>query len=338
MTLFMTSLPQGKTVQNGLLGIILGTIFTLFLIGMDQMFKKITLRSLNIALLGCLIGYLMGKTFFLIFEAALEISSLETKVNPSLLELLKVLVFLMTTYLGAIITLRSSDELYISIPFVHFTPLAQKKKDLIIDTSALLDSRIIDLALTGLVDHTLIIPQFIVKNLQMRGEKGEDLIHSKARDSLEVLKKLESILGLELRYHETDFPEIKELGGKIVRLAHLLDANILTSDTSRIQSPNIEGVRVINLQALSNALQPLMQGGEHISIKIQRLGKEAGQGVGYLEDGSMVVVNGSSDRVGKTVEGRVLSVKHTSSGRIVFCNLTGGEEDSLFSPTQEKLL
>ena len=149
---------------------------------------------------------------------------------------------------------------------------------------------------------------------------GDDQTKIKAKRCIETLKKLEDIPTLELRYNDTDFPEIKDQTSKLFRLARLLDANILTADISRVQSASIEGIKIINLHTLSNALKPLMQAGEQIKIKIQRYGKEPRQGVGYLEDGTMVVVNGGGDFIGETIDAQVLSVKHTSSGRMIFCN------------------
>jgi len=128
------------------------------------------------------------------------------------------------------------------------------------------------------------------------------------------------MMALEMRYNDSDFPEVKDPLSKMVRLARLLDANILTADLSQIQIPAIEGLRFINLHDLSKALKPLMQTGEHIRIKIQRYGKEPRQGVGYLDDGTMVVVNGGGQFIGETIEVQVLSVKHTTSGRMIFCN------------------
>ncbi|KKL86701.1 hypothetical protein LCGC14_1942070, partial [marine sediment metagenome] len=223
-------------------------------------------------------------------------------------------------YLGTLMTIRASDELYVSIPFVKFTALAQKKKDLLIDASILADSRIIDLASSGLVDHHLVISRFTIKELYAQVEMGDEQGKGKAKRCIETLKKLEDIPTLELRYNDTDFLEIKDQTSKLFRLARLLDANILTADISRVQSASIEGIKIINLHALSNALKPLMQAGEQIKIKIQRYGKEPRQGVGYLEDGTMVVVNGGGDFIGEVIDAQVLSVKHTSSGRMIFCN------------------
>jgi uncharacterized protein YacL len=128
---------------------------------------------------------------------------------------------------------------------------------------------------------------------------------------------------------------VKELASKIIRLGRLLDANILTADAGKIQSSAVEGVRLINLHALSNALKPLMQTGEQIRVKIQRYGKEPRQGVGYLEDGTMVVVNGGGSYIGETIDAIVLSVKHTSSGRIIFCNAPDHDERPSHTPQEE---
>ncbi len=331
MTLFMISLPTGKTAFNIVFGIGIGFVFGMVLIGFDLFFRRFNLRSFNIAILGIFIGYLMGQALALIFHAILEVSSIGVLLQPHTVELIKIGVILFGVYLGTIMTLRSSDELYVSIPFVRFTQVSHKKKDLVVDISVLADPRMIDLASTGLLNHQLVLPHFVVKELYAQSELGDEVTRNKAKRCLEVVKKLEAMPNLEMRYHETDFPEVKEMNGKVVRLARLLDANILSSDISRVQMATIEGITVINLHALSNALKPLMQGGELVRIRIQRRGKEPRQGVGNLDDGTMVVVNGGGDFIDEIVEARVISVIHTSSGRMIFCNLADKEEGDSFS-------
>jgi uncharacterized protein YacL len=325
MTLFMISNPTGSVHINALIGIFLGLAFGLLLIGFDISFKRFNLRSFNIAIIGIFIGYLMGQALVLVFDAILEISRISIALQPQTLEIIKIAIFLFGTYLGTIMTLRAADELYVSIPFVKFAPIAQKKKDLIIDSSVLSDARIIDVSATGLFDHQLILPRFIIKDLYAQAEIGDEFSKNKARRCLDVIKKLESVPELEIKVNDTDFPDVKEMQGKLIRLARLLDANLLTADINRIQMASIEGIRVINMHALSNALKPLMQAGEYIKIKIQRYGKEPRQGVGYLDDGTMVVVNGGGNYIGETIEAKVLSVKHTTSGRMIFCNAVDDE-------------
>lgn len=330
ITTYMISGPSGFSLENLLIGAGLGSLLGFLLMGFDILFKRFNLRSFNIAIVGLFIGYFMGEALVLILSAILDISSASIHLDIRVLEVIKIALFLFGTYLGTLMTLRASDELYVSIPFVKFTPIAQKKKDLIIDASVLADARIIDLAASGMIDHHLVLPRFLLKDLYAQAEVSDELTRNKAKRSLEVVKKLEQLTGLEMRFNDTDFPEVSDSMSKLLRLARLLDGNILTADISRVQISAIEGVRIINIHALSNALKPLMQAGEKIKIKIQRYGKEPRQGVGYLEDGTMVVVNGGGSFIGDTIDALVLSVKHTTSGRMIFCNAL--DEEGEFQP------
>ncbi len=320
MTFYMISGPEGYTLGRLGLGILIGAIFGCALIGFDLFFKRFNLRSFNVAVVGLFFGYLMGQALVLILSAILEISAASIHLSIPALETIRIALFLFGIYLGTLMTLRYADEIYVSIPFVKFTAMAHKKKDLLIDASVLADARIIDLAASGLLDCHLVLPRFVVKDLYAGSEVIDEHARIKAKRSLDVIKKLEGTPELELRYSDTDFPEVKDPLSKMVRLARLLDANILTADNTQIQIPAIEGLRFINIHDLSKALKPLMQMGEHIKIKIQRYGKEPRQGVGYLEDGTMVVVNGGGEFIGDLIDAQVLSVKHTTSGRMIFCN------------------
>lgn len=320
MTVYMISGPEGYNATNLLIGVGLGIVLGFGLIGFDLLFKRFNLRAFNVAIMGLFIGYLMGQALVIVLSAILKISSASIALDPQALEVIQIALFLFGVYLGTLMTIRAADELYVSIPFVRFTATVQKKKDLLIDSSVLSDARILDLAGSGIVDHHLVLPRFLVKELYIQAESQDESNRNKGKRSLEIIKKMEGMPELGLRYNDTDFPEVKDPMGKMIRLARLLDANIMTADISRVQMAAIEGVRVINLHTLSNALKPLMQAGEHIKIKIQRYGKEPRQGVGYLEDGTMVVVNGGGEYIGEIIDAKVLSVKHTSSGRMIFCN------------------
>lgn len=277
-------------------GIGAGFLLGLGLILCEPLFKQYTLRAFNIVIIGLFLGFLMKQALLLF---------LPTNFEP--------FISLFSIYLSIQMTLRASDELSVSIPFIRFHSTAQKKKDLIVDASALTDPRILDLASSGILDHHLIIPRFLVKEINAQ--------ESPDKRALEAIKKLEALPELHLRYSDTDFPDSKDLMNKTVRLARLLEANILSADISRVQMSAIEGVRIINIHTLSNGLKPLMQAGEKIKIKVQRYGKEPRQGVGYLEDGTMVVINGGGAFIDETIEAQVLSVKVTASGRMIFCNV-----------------
>ncbi|GAB4236722.1 MAG: hypothetical protein Tsb0021_16520 [Chlamydiales bacterium] len=322
------SLPGGITAFNLTTGIVAGLGTAGILIAFDLILRTISIQSFNVAALGLLFGYLMGLAFFTIFQTILDVSGIA--VQGEVFSLLKLSIFFMSIYLGMIITFRSHEELQLSIPFIRLKRVNHKKKDVVVDGSCLLDTRIIDLASSGLLDHHLVLPRFVLKDLYQDLEVEDESTRNKARRSLEVIKRLEGMKELEMRYSEVDFPEIKDLIDKLIRLARLESANILTGDLSRIQQSTIEsteGIRIINLKSLANALKPLTHSGEVINIKIQRYGKESRQGVGYLEDGTMVVVNGGAEYLGETIKAHVLSVKHTSSGRMIFCNAFEDEEE-----------
>ncbi len=312
---------QWINVAVGLLG---GGILAGGLIGVEFIFKRFNLRSFNTAILGLFFGYLMAQTILFSLSGIMswEISSAD--FMP-----LRFLVYLICTYVGMIMTVQAAEEIRLSIPFIEFKQMSHKKKDILVDLSILSDPRIVDLASSGLLDHHLIIPRFAVKELYAQAETGDEMTKTKARRCLDLIKKLEGLPSLDLRYADTDFPEIKDPMMKLIRLARFMDTHIITSDINRIQQASIEGVRIINIHMLSNALKPITQAGESINIKIQRYGKEARQGVGYLEDGTMVVVNGGAEFIGETIKAYVLSVKHTSSGRMIFCN--AAEEGSLLT-------
>lgn len=322
---YMISGPKGYSGADLGLGVLFGSLLGLALIGFDILFKRFNLRAFNIAIVGLFFGYLMGEALILILGGILNISAASINLEPRVLEITKIGLYLFGIYLGTLMTLRSSDELYVSIPFVKLSQGPNKKKELVVDISVLSDTRVLDLAASGLIDNQLIVPRFLIKELYAQAEASDEMIRNKASRALEVTKKLEAIPELSLRYNDTDFQEVKDPLAKMVRLARLLEANILTADISRIQMAAVGGVRFVNIHALSNALKPLMQAGEQIRIKIQRYGKEPRQGVGYLEDGTMVVVNGGGSYIGETVDAQVLSVKHTSSGRMIFCNVLDGE-------------
>ena len=311
------------------IGLIGGSVFAAALIALDVLFEKFNLKTFNLMTLGLFFGYLMSEVIWLILQGIVG----ETIFSSYNYFPLKAVLLLVFTFLAMTMTARAANEMHLIIPFLKLKQTTFKKKDILIDPAILSDSRIIDLASTGLLDHHLIMPRFAVKELQSQLESEEEFIKSKAKRSLEVLKKLEAIPALDLRFVDTDFPEIKEQMAKLLQIARTSDTHLITSDINRIQQSSVEGVRIINIHMLSHALKPITQAGESITIKVQRYGKEPRQGVGYLDDGTMVVVNGGAEFIGETIKAYVLSVKHTSSGRMIFCN--AAEEDASSFSQQE---
>lgn len=303
-----------------------GLAFGLLLIGIEVLLKNCNLRTFNTALIGLFLGLLMGQAILLLLNSVF--TPLFWMQNPEIYTILKVVIFLPSMYIGMILTFRSSDYLIASLPFLKVNASENRKKDLLIDISVLIDSRIVDLASCGLLDHLLIIPRFVIKELQAILEMGDENAKNRARRGLDTLKKLESLPTLNLRFIDNDFPNVKDHLARLIKIAQSLDADILTADPTHHQQSPFDEVRFINIHIVSHALKPISKAGEFINIKIQRTGKEARQGIGYLEDGTMVVVNGGAEFIGETIKAQVLSVKLTASGRMVFCNST---EEGLIS-------
>lgn len=330
-TTYMTGFsPEGATFASMTIGIVAGLLFGIVLIGTESLLKDVSLRSFNVATLGLFCGYLMGSVILHFFDAIIEVSGLF--IPGEYYSLLSVTFFLFCGYLGMAFAVRSAEELHLSIPFIRLESTTKKKKDIVLDSSTLLDTRVIDLATSGLLDNHLIVPRFILKELHLMHESGDEASKIKARRCLEAIRKLESIPGLNLRYVETDFSDLKDTASKLARLARIMDATIMTADLNKTQSAVADGTRTVNIHTLSNALKAIPQNGEFLTIKIQRYGKDPRQGVGYLEDGTMVVVNGGAEFLGHTIKAQIVSVKSTLSGRMIFCNAM---EESLSAETEQ---
>lgn len=321
----------GFTVYNLMLAILGGGLFSCAVMALDLFVRKLNLRAFNTITLGLLFGVLLGLIVDHIFLHIFMFTG--PKISTITADLIRVAIYLVSIYFGVVLTLRAADELYVCLPFVKFKSTALKKKDILLDASVLGDARLIDLASSGLVDNHLVIPRSILKELQSEAERDEDLAGNRARRCLEIVKKLESLPNLEIRYTDADIADIKSPQEKLVKLARVLDANILTAEINQLQQPATEDVRIIKFQQLCNSLKPLSQTGELINIKVQRYGKEPRQGVGYLDDGTMVVINGGAEFIGESIKAQVLSVKHTSSGRMIFCNTF---EESLLSQSNDE--
>ncbi len=304
-----------------------GLVFGMAIISLEILLRKFELRAFNTITVGLFFGWLMGEALLLVFHTVVN----ESIAYPgqSVMLFIRACVFLCSIYVGMMITARASDRISVSIPFIKFSHNSQSqendskssnRKKILIDSSLPLDPRFFDVASSGLLDTQLILPRYIAKEFHENLEAGDENIRSRGRRGLDALKKIESLHGLELEYTDLDFPEIKDVNTKSLCVARLLNSNILTADPLQVSQFSVENVKIINLNSLMATLKPLAQIGEFITIKIQRYGKEPRQGVGYLDDGTMVVVNGGAEYIGEGIRVQVLSVKHTASGRMIFCN------------------
>jgi uncharacterized protein YacL len=188
----------------------------------------------------------------------------------------------------------------------------------ILDTSAIIDGRVADMVDLGFIGGPLVVPQFVLNEVQGIADSTDPLKRARGRRGLGILERLQSLEGVEVRITDQDFPRVKEVDGKIVALAKATSATVVTNDFNLTKVAELQGVRVLNIHQLAHALRPVVLPGEDVQVTLQKVGKEPRQGVGYLEDGTMVVVEGGANRLGQSVKSVVTSVLQTSAGRMIF--------------------
>jgi len=198
----------------------------------------------------------------------------------------------------------------------------------ILDTSVIIEGRIADLVETGFLEGTFIIPQFILHELQHIADSSDSMKRARGRRGLDILHRIQKMVDIDVRIVENDFPRIRDVDAKLVALAKEMDARIITNDLNLNKVAELQGVRVLNINDLSNALKPVVLPGEVLHVFVLKEGKEAGQGVAYLDDGTMIVVDNAKRLIGKNVDAVVTSVLQTTAGRMIFTRLReGGEKE-----------
>jgi len=208
------------------------------------------------------------------------------------------------------------------LKFLHLGVLSRwpqrRGSNKILDTSAIIDGRIAEICKSGFIEGTLVVPRFVLEELQRIADSSDPLKRAKGRRGLDILNTIQRYEGMDVKVVDYDFPKIKEVDSKLVALAITMDARIITNDYNLNKVAQLQGVQVLNINELAHALKPAVLPGESLSIQIVREGKEPGQGVAYLEDGTMVVVEEGKRFLGKTIEVTVTSVLQTAAGLMVF--------------------
>jgi uncharacterized protein YacL len=225
---------------------------------------------------------------------------------------------LLGAYLGAAVALTRRADLE-PVSAVLF-PGGRRRGDgrKILDTSVIIDGRVAEVCETGFVDGTLVVPQFVLQELQHIADAHDPLRRARGKRGFEVLERLRRLPRVKVEVMDLDFPQVREVDGKLMELARALSAKILTNDGNLSRVADLRGIEVLNMNELASALRPVALPGEPMRVLVVREGKEAGQGVGYLDDGTMVVVDGGRRYLGQTVEVTVTSVLQTTAGRMIF--------------------
>jgi uncharacterized protein YacL len=299
---------------SGFLGMVIGFGFGWLLIAVDEMLKGFSLRAFSATTFGLLLGTVVA--------LLVDHSGLFENADPATRWLVRLCLFLSFGYIGIVLAMRSNKEDFsLIIPYVRFAPQNKPDNLLLLDTSVIIDGRIADLIENNFIEGIVVVPRFVLKELQQIADSSDPVKRARGRRGLEMLNRLQHNNRNEVKIHDGDFPEEKEVDSKLVHLARNLGAKLFTNDYNLGKIAELQSVVCINLHDLAKAMHTVLLPGEMLSLRIVREGKDKGQGVGYLPDGTMVVVNRAQDFLGQQVEAQVQSLLQTGAGIIVFADL-----------------
>ncbi len=303
-----------------LIGLVLGFFLSIFVIQTEQAIRKLSLRVIFGGVVGTVIGLLIAflLTFGLKFMPGLE----RHDVIPW--GYVYGIVTFILGYLGLVLGSKKSEDFH----FPKSAPSGKEKSDYrILDTSVIIDGRMADICDTGFIEGTLVVPRFVLDELQLIADSSDHMKRSRGRRGLDILNRMQKNDGIKIEVVDVDFPKIKGVDSKLVALAKEKGGKIVTNDYNLNKVAELQGIKILNINELANALKPLVLPGEVMTVRVIKGGKEAGQGLAYLDDGTMVVVDNGTRYIGKSVEVVVTSVLQTAAGRMIFSGMKDNERN-----------
>jgi uncharacterized protein YacL len=289
----------------------------------DLLVRNKQITTISAVYFGLLLGLLLGT----LFSTALE--PMVTDWLGSQREIgttTRMLLTVICCYISISTLLQTKDEFRFIIPYVEFSKQVKGAKPLVLDTSVIIDGRIADICETGILDSKMVVPRFVLQELQSIADSSDKIKRNRGRRGLDVLKKMQGNPKVDLQMHEANLAELRDVhkvDERLVVLAKVLGARVVTNDFNLNKIAQLQGVEVINLNELANALKLVALPGEHLGVRIVKQGDQVGQGVGYLDDGTMVVVEQGRSAIGQDVTITVTSVLQTAAGRMVFGRIEG---------------
>jgi uncharacterized protein YacL len=295
---------------------IAGFGFGWIMIALDEMLKGFSLRAFSATTFGLLLGTVVAQ---LVDHSGLFGESTDLTPNR---QMIRMALFVGFGYIGMVLAMRSNKEDFsLIIPYIRFAKQNKPDNLLLLDTSVIVDGRIADLIEANFVEGLIVVPRFVLKELQQIADSNDPIKRGRGRRGLEVLNRIQRNTRNEVKIHDGDFPDEKEVDAKLVRLARNLGAKLYTNDYNLGKIAELQKVNYVNLHDLAKSLRVVLLPGETLTLRIVREGKDKGQGIGYLPDGTMVVVNNGQSVIGQQVEVQVQSQLQTGAGVIVFADL-----------------
>jgi uncharacterized protein YacL len=301
-----------------LAGPMAGLLAAVLILGVERILHRLEL----VVLVGGLAGLLVGGVTAAVVLHVLPDEALPG-LPPAALRLFLALLFL---YGGLAIGVAHAERFSPESLRAAWTGAARERNYKILDTSAIIDGRIADVCETGFVDGTLVVPQFVLRELQYVADSPDAMKRNRGRKGLEVLQRIKKGPDVQVIFPEQDFPDVKDVDLKLIELARLMSGRIVTNDFNLNKVAELRGVRVLNINMLANSLKPVVLPGESMNIFILKEGKEPNQGVGYLDDGTMVVVDNAKRFLGRNIDITVTSVLQTTAGKMFFGRCENGED------------
>jgi uncharacterized protein YacL len=307
--------PEFTSINHGeFFGMLVGFGFGGFMIAMDEMLKGFSLRAFSATTFGLLLGILVA--------LLIGHSPLMDNADDKVQWFVRLGLFLSFSYIGIILAMRSNKEDFsLIIPYVRFRPQSQPDNLLLLDTSVIIDGRVADLIEAHFLEGLVVVPRFVLREIQQIADSTDPIKRVRGRRGLEMLNRIQRNTGIEVRIHDGDFPDEKDVDSKLVRLARNLNARLFTNDYNLAKVAQLQKIDCINLHEVAKCLKVILLPGEILQLKIVREGKDKGQGVGYMPDGTMVVVNKGQPHIGQQVEVEVQSLLQTGAGIIVFADV-----------------
>jgi uncharacterized protein YacL len=305
-TAFLLRPLGANPLTNVAFGLLLASVAVLF----EWRLRDTAVTSMLGALLGGAVGLAIAKGI----GAALFWAD----ASDERVAFLHGFVLLVLPYLGLVLGGRRGEWLEPARLVSLFRATGPQRRYKILDTSVIIDGRVADLCDTGFMDGTLVIPQFVLKELQLVADSADSMKRNRGRRGLDILQKIQKMSGVEVTISDADYPEIREVDLKLIELARTLQGKIVTNDFNLNKVAQLRGVEVLNINELANALKPVVLPGEIMKVFILKEGKEYNQGVAYLDDGTMVVVDNARKMISKTIDIVVTSVLQTTAGKMIF--------------------
>jgi uncharacterized protein YacL len=291
-------------------GLFVGLSIGVLVVLIDMLLKGFSLRALSAVTFGLAVGTLIA--------VMISKSPLFEKADEQNRFLVELALFLVITYIATVIALRGKDEFNLVIPYVRFVPHEVDVPLVVVDTSVLIDGRIARVCEAGFLTAALVIPRFVLNELRAVADSADPHKQARGRRGLEVLNELRKIKHLDIRITESVVTKREDVDAKLVFLAQSMRAKLLTTDYNLAKMAEFHGVPWLNLNALAKSLRPELMLGERLDVELVKPGKEDGQAVGYIEDGSMVVVNNARAHIGRRVQAEIISVLPTAGGKMIF--------------------